>query len=695
MNNDFLYFFKPLENFKGVGPNFNKGLVRLLGKARVFDLLFHFPTGFIDRTYSPSLSNCEVGKVATLKVDVVKHIPSPFIRGKKVPYKVLCSNETGFITLNFFQIYDSQKKALEVGKKICISGKIEEFAGGLCMSHPEIFPVENFDEVCVMEPVYPLTYAISNKMIVNLVRQVLKDLPDVDEWQDGAEISFKNAIKVLHTDFSNEKLRQIAKQRLAYDEVLANQLSLSVIRNKFKAQKGICVKSKGVYKNCVLKNLGYELTNAQKRVVDEIFTDLASDYKMLRLLQGDVGSGKTIVAILALLEVIEFGGQGAFMVPTEILAEQHFKTLTDILEKSGLFNVKVVLLTGSDKGKVKKAKLDAIKNGEVDIVIGTHALFQKDVEFKNMMLAVIDEQHKFGVHQRLELSNKESENMANILAMTATPIPRTLAMTSFGDMDLSIIDEMPPNRKVVETNLWSMSKIDKIISLIDMRLSAGQIQKLYWVCPLVEESEKLDLSAVVDRFEELKKYFGEKVGLIHGKMKQEEKDSVMRDFVNPNGKIKILLATTVIEVGVNVPEATLMIIEHSERFGLSSLHQLRGRIGRGCDKSTCLLLHSDKLTKLARARLSVLKKTTNGFTIAEEDLKLRGAGDVLGVRQSGQIDFRLADLSEDTDLFFASMQDVRNIMAKDKNLLSERGKNLRNLLLLFGYKEQVCNILAG
>ena len=455
------------------------------------------------------------------------------------------------------------------------------------------------------------------------------------------------------------------------------------------------MKNSGVYKNLVLKNLGYELTNAQKRVVSEIFADLESEYKMFRLLQGDVGSGKTIVAILALLNVVEVGGQGAFMVPTEILAEQHFKTLTEMVDKSGLSQkVRVVLLTGSDKSLIKKEKLKVIKNGEVDIVVGTHALFQDCVEFKNLMLAVIDEQHKFGVQQRLKLSNKGEHNKVNVLTMTATPIPRTLAMTSFGDMDLSVIDEMPPHRKIVETNLWSMAKIDKIFSLIDMRLSSGQIQKLYWVCPLVEESEKLDLTAVVQRFDDLKKYFGDKVALIHGKMKPEEKDSVMREFVNPDGKIKVLLATTVIEVGVNVPEATLMIIEHSERFGLSSLHQLRGRIGRGGDKSTCLLLHSDKLTQQARARLTILKNTTDGFKIAEEDLKLRGAGDILGVKQSGQIDFKLADFMEDMDLFLASRSDVQDIIVRDTSLVSERGKNLRNLLFIFGYEKSVAEIYS-
>ncbi|MGN0929972.1 MAG: ATP-dependent DNA helicase RecG [Alphaproteobacteria bacterium] len=696
MKENLEYFFKPLNNFYGVGEKFYKSLERLLGHPRVIDLLFHFPTGFIDRTYTAPLSKIETNKVATITVRVLKHIQPPYKSGRKIPYKIICTDDTGNITLTFFQIYDVTKKNLAVGKTVCISGKIENFNGELCMLHPDyIMPAEYFDEIAIKEAIYPLTYAVNNKMISSLVRQVIKTLPSLPEWQKDAEISFADAIKIIHTDFSNENLRIKAKSRLAYDEVLANQLSLALSRNKVKEQHGVQIKTKGKYRSALLKSLGYELTNAQKRVTEEILSDLSSSSRMLRLLQGDVGSGKTIVAIIALLEIVEAGGQGVFMVPTEILAQQHFETLTKLLSNASLSEIRPIILTGKDKGKVKKSKLEAIKNGDADIVIGTHALFQNDVEFKNMQLAVIDEQHKFGVHQRFELSDKGGENKANILAMTATPIPRTLAMTSFGDMDLSIIDEMPKGRKLVETNLCSQSKLKQVISLIQTRLESEQIKKLYWVCPLVEESEKLDLSAVIERFDMLKLTFGEMVGLVHGKMKPEEKDKVMSDFVNPNGKTKILLATSVIEVGVNVPEATLMIIEHSERFGLSSLHQLRGRIGRGCDKSTCLLLHTDKLTALAKSRLSILKQTTNGFKIAEEDLKLRGSGDVLGIRQSGQIDFKIADLSEDTDLFFAAMQDTKNILSTDKGLQTDRGKNLRLLLTLFEYNEQLKNILAG
>ncbi len=695
--NEFLkYFFTPLNKCYGVGDKFYQSLTRLLKTPRIRDLLFHFPTGFIDRTKSPKLSQISEPCIITVKVRVIFH-KSPSGYSRKSPYKIICTDESANITLSFFKMYDYMKKILAVGNTVCISGKVDVYNGELCMIHPDyIVPVSDFENVAILEPVYPLTYAVNNKMISTLTNKVLKDLPELPEWQIDAEMSFADAIRTIHTDFKNEERQKLARRRLSYDEVLANQLSLALSRNKVKLQNGVKIQTSGIYRQKVLASLGYELTGAQKRVMGEILTDLASPLRMLRLLQGDVGSGKTIVAILALLETVEAGGQGAFMVPTEILAQQHFETITKLLDASNLANeIKLVLLTGKDKGKVKKAKLEQIASGTANIVIGTHALFQNGVDFKNMLLAVIDEQHKFGVHQRYELSQKGGENRANILAMTATPIPRTLAMTAFGDMDLSIIDEMPPNRHVIETNLYSQSKLDKIISLINTRLEQGAIKKLYWVCPLVEESEKLDLSAVIERFEMLKKAFPDLVGLIHGKMKPDEKDAVMSDFANPNGKTKILLATSVIEVGVNVPEATVMIIEHAQRFGLSALHQLRGRIGRGGDKSTCLLLHTDKLTQVAKSRLNILKQTTDGFKIAEEDLKLRGSGDVLGVRQSGQLDFQIADLSEDTDIFFAVQQDVKNILATDKTLSGKRGQNLRLLLGLFEYTEQLKNLLAG
>ncbi len=691
------YFFKSLMTLKGVGNKFFESLNRLLPNTRFKDMLFHLPVSVIDRSYVSTIMEAELGRIVTIKVDVLKHIPAPYVKGRKIPYKVLCGDDSGFVTLNFFNAGSYLQKSIPVGAKICISGKIEEFDGGRCINHPDyIVPVSQFEKIANLEPVYPLTYAVTNKMLRNVVNQILDGMPVLPEWQDGAEISFDNALKLMHRPVKNSDIMNEARRRLAYDEILANQLALALSRNEFKKERGAKIDFDKSLIEPFIESFGYDLTNAQKRVVSEILDDLKSDSRMLRLLQGDVGSGKTVVAMIALLAVVEVGGQGAFMVPTEILAEQHFETFSKLLKKAGFFDkVRVILLTGKDKGKVKSEKLSAIANGYIDIVIGTHALFQESVKFKNLLLSVIDEQHKFGVNQRVSLGNKNNDNginKCNVLTMTATPIPRTLAMTSFGDMDLSIIDEMPPNRKQVETKILSMNKIDELILSIKNKMEAGALKKLYWVCPLVEESEKLDLSDAISRFEYLKSVFGEKVALIHGKMKADEKDLVMSDFANPNGKVKILVATTVIEVGVNVPEATLMIIEHSERFGLSSLHQLRGRIGRGDEKSICILLHSPRMTNVAKERLSVMRETTDGFKIAEKDLKLRGAGDVLGVRQSGLIDFKIADLENDYDLFLAAAQDVKNILDISKNTDRTRCFNLKFLLALFDYEEQLKNL---
>ena len=694
MQENLQYFFKSLRQVKGVGEKFFDGLSRLLPNTRFKDLLFHFPVSFIDRSYCPLIMDAEIGKIATLRLNILKHTPAPFVRGRKIPYKVLCSDESGLITLNFFNAGDYLKRQLPVGGKVCVSGKVDEFNGERSISHPDyIVPVSDFEKIATLEPIYPLTYAITNKMIRNVVSILLNNLPDLPEWQDGSEISFSEALKRLHNPQKNNDVMTRARERIAYDEILANQLALALSRENFKKEKGVKVLADGSLTVPFLRAFGFELTGAQNRVWNEIYNDLVSDERMLRLLQGDVGSGKTIIAMLALLSVVEGGGQGAFMVPTEILAEQHFETFTKLLNNAGIGErVRLMLLTGKDKGKVKREKLDLLKCGMVDIVIGTHALFQDSVEFKNLYLSVIDEQHKFGVHQRLNLSDKGGEFSANILTMTATPIPRTLAMASFGDMDLSVIDEMPPNRKKVETLVMNMSKIEELIQSIKRNLDDGSIKKLYWVCPLVEESEKLDLSAAQTRFEEMKRVFGDAVALIHGKMKGVEKDVIMSDFANPNGKIKILVATTVIEVGVNVPEATLMVIEHSERFGLSSLHQLRGRIGRGGDKSVCILLHSNKLSKMARERLSVMKETTDGFKIAEKDLKLRGAGDILGIRQSGIVDFKIANIEDDYHLFMAASQDVKNIILYDKKNNTQRWKDLQNLLYLFEYSVKSLNL---
>ena len=500
--------------------------------------------------------------------------------------------------------------------------------------------------------------------------------------------SFNQAIVAAHHPHSLDDLLPTnpIRTRLAYDELLANQLALAIVRQKVKKQKGRKIAGNGLLRRKVLDMLPFKLTNAQDKVLREIFADQASDNRMLRLLQGDVGSGKTIVALLTMLNAVECGTQAAIMAPTEILAKQHMETIAPLCEAIGL---RAELLIGKVKGKARSKIIADLAEGKIDILIGTHALFVEDVEFKDLACVVIDEQHRFGVHQRLNLSNKG--NKADILVMTATPIPRSLILTAFGDMEYSKIDQLPEGRKPVDTRVMPLTKADDIVEALKNKLKQGS--RAYWVCPLVEESEKLDLAAAEQRFELLQKVFGNKVGLIHGKMKEKQKDEIMEQF--KTGKISLLVATTVIEVGVNVPEATIMIIEHAERFGLAQLHQLRGRVKRGNNAATCLLLYGYPISSTARSRLQVMKETEDGFLIAEEDLKLRGGGEILGTRQSGFTNFRLADMSVHQGLLMTASQDAKMIVNSDPDLKSPRGEALRTLLYLFERDDAVKTYLAG
>ena len=600
------------------------------------------------------------------------------------------------MVLSFFKVYpDSIQKNLPVGEVRVVSGKVERFQGLLQMSHPDyIVKPEDITSVLGIEPLYPLTAGVTNKMLNKIMKQALLFVPQLTEWLDEHYLkankwpSFNQAIKLVHHPKSLVDLEPnaIARTRLAYDELLANQLALAIVRERVKKQQGREIKGNGLLRKKVLQILPFKLTQAQEKVLKEISADQASPYRMLRLLQGDVGSGKTIVALLTMLNAVECGAQAAIMAPTEILAKQHLETIQPLCEEIGL---RAELLTGRVKGKARAKILQDLDEGKIDILIGTHALFVDDVTFKDLACVVIDEQHRFGVHQRLALSNKG--NKADILVMTATPIPRSLVLTAYGDMEYSKIDQVPEGRKPVDTRVMPVAKIDVVIEALRRKLDEGC--RAYWVCPLVEESEKTDLAAAEERFETLQKIFGDKVGLVHGKMKEKDKDAVMERF--KKGELSLLVATTVIEVGVNVPEATVMIIEHAERFGLAQLHQLRGRIKRGFQASTCLLLYSYPLSETTRSRLNIMKETEDGFLIAEKDLELRGGGEILGTRQSGFNEFKLADMTVHKNLLLTANKDARMILELDPQLTSNRGMALRILLYLFERDDAVKTYLAG
>ena len=685
MNNDIIKFLNnSLININGIGEQTFSCLKRLLPNTRIKDLLFHTPNSVIDRTYTPTIKEAENNKIATLKITILKHIPK--IKGTKLSYKIIGFDGTDKISLVFFNSAPYLKTLLPIDSQKIISGKITIKNYEKFMYHPDyIADISSFNNIAILEPIYPLTYGITNKQIRFFISKILTSIPKFPEWQKNPKISFNEAINTIHNLDNNTKKQILAKTRLAYDEILAQQLSLQLFRNKTKTTNGIQINITNKFLTPFLNSIGFKLTNSQQTVWNEIKQDLSSIFPMNRLLQGDVGSGKTIIAFLSILSAVESDGQAVFMAPTEILATQHFENLHTLLIKANLNDkIQITLLTSKDKGTKKIGKLTSIQNGTIDIIIGTHSVIEDNVIFKNLYLAVIDEQHKFGVNQRLKLYNKNTLKNVNILTMTATPIPRTLALVNFGDMDISIIDELPPNRKQIKTFVLNINKLDELILSIQEKIKQDDCLKIYWVCPLIEESEKLKLSNVTTRYEYLHKIFKDKVELIHGKMKTDQKEKIIQEFTNKKGNIKILLTTTIIEVGVNIPEATIMIIENSERFGLSSLHQLRGRIGRSDKDSTCILLY-DKLGVIAKSRLEIMKSTTDGFKIAEQDLQLRGAGDILGTQQSGIIDFKFIDIKNDYNLFLTAKKDAEYIIKNEKPNNTIRWQNLQILLNLFDY----------
>lgn len=688
MRPEILYpLFADISSLKGIGVKTIKLMQNLLGSTKIIDLAFHLPSNLVDRSYHPRLADAVPGRICTVKAKVIEHIAP---KSKHQPYKVVLDDGSEQLTLIFFKVYaDSIAKNLPLGATRIISGKLEVFNGNLQMPHPDYIVNETeAKKIPLIEAVYPLTAGLSNKMLNKYTEQALEKVPSLPEWLDEAFVKqhnwedFKTSLLHAHHPRYKTDLEPFSKERarLAYDELLANQLALAIVRERIKKQAGRVIKGNGLLRKKVMEKLSFSLTTAQKNVLAEIYTDQAEPFRMLRLLQGDVGSGKTIVAFLAMLNAVEAGVQAAIMAPTEILAKQHFETIAPLCEDIGL---KAALLTGKTKGKSRTTTLQDLQNGKINILIGTHALFQDDVAYKDLGLVVVDEQHRFGVHQRLSLSEKGRQ--ADVLVMTATPIPRTLVLTSYGDMEYSKIDQMPEGRKPVDTRVLPITKMSETVAALKRKITEGA--RAYWVCPLVEESEKSDLAAAEARFADLQKVFGADVGLVHGKMKEKDKDEVMERF--KKGELKLLVATTVIEVGVNVPEATVMIIEHAERFGLAQLHQLRGRVKRGINPAVCLLLYSYPLSETAKERLNIMKQTEDGFLIAEKDLELRGGGEILGTRQSGFCAFRLADMEYHKNLLFIANQDAKLILNKDPNLQSRRGQALRTLLYLFEKDDSV------
>jgi ATP-dependent DNA helicase RecG len=682
--------FADIRTLSGVGPKLEKLIARVAG-PKLADLVFDLPVGVVDRSYRPKLAAAEAGRIATVEVTVLDHMPP---RVKSQPYRVRVSDDTAVMDLVYFRAQeDWLMTILPPGSRRVLSGRVEKFKDRLQMAHPDhvVAPGESFP---LHEPVYGLTEGLASRAMTKAVRGALEKVPSMPEWQDPAFLkqrkwdTFGAALETAHNPVHDSDLEPTtqARQRLAYDELLANQLALLLIRANLRGGKGRVVSSTGKLKALAMAALPFALTDPQLEALGEIEKDMASEKRMLRLLQGDVGSGKTIVALLAMLGAVEAGLQAALMAPTELLVRQHLASLEPYARAAG---VRLACLTGREKGAGRAETLARLAAGEIDILVGTHALFSEDVTFKDLGLAVVDEQHRFGVHQRMLLQSKGKP--ADVLVMTATPIPRTLALTAYGDMDVSKITGRPPGRKPVETRVMSADRLDELVTHLRTALDRGS--RAYWVCPLVEESEKIDLAAATDRAVMLRQALGLNIGLVHGKMKAADRDAAMAAF--KAGETQMLVATTVIEVGVDVPEATIMVVEHAERFGLSQLHQLRGRVGRGTGKSSCILVWHEPLGETARARLKTMRDTDDGFIIAEEDLRLRGPGEVLGKRQSGLEEFRMADLAAHADLLAVAHDDARLVLVRDPDLKSPRGEALRTLLYLFGRDEAVRYLRTG
>ena len=673
----------PVTSLRGVGDAVGKLIAKVAGGDRVLDLLFHMPESYLDRRDRPTIRGAVPGQVATLAVEVVrKEAPD----SARHPWRITCGDGTGFMELVYFG--RQPPKAVVPGAKLVISGRLDQFGDRLTMPKPDhVIPAAHANLLPSIEPVWPLTAGLFPGQLRTALRQALDLVPDLPEWHDAALMrregwpGFRDALRAVQAPESLDV--DLPRRRLAYDELLAHQIALAWMRQRERTRPGRTLTGDGRLRAETLARFGFVPTPSQVQALAEIDRDMAAPRRMMRLLQGDVGSGKTLVALLAMLRAVEAGHQAALMAPTEVLAKQHHRTL------ERLSPVPVELLTGSVKGVARRNALIGIANGRLKLVVGTHALFQDAVQYHDLALAVIDEQHRFGVDQRLLLGGKGEQT--DILVMTATPIPRTLLLTQWGEMEVSRLTEKPAGRQAIRTSVHSLATLGDVVDGIGRALDRGE--RAYWVCPMVSESEVIDLAAAEARFATLQERFGSKVGLAHGQQDPAVRDAALAAFAA--GTIQLLVATTVIEVGVDVPEASIMVIEHAERFGLAQLHQLRGRVGRGAAQSFCLLLHEDGLTDTMRRRLTLLKDTEDGFVIADEDFRIRGGGDLLGKRQSGLPGFKLADPVQHEGLLHMASKDAALLLDRDPRLESERGTAVKMLLRLFRYGPAIRALAAG